>query len=140
MTRTATPLEISLRAEPSCVRDAREAVAEAARELGLPKHAVDDIRLCVSEAVANVVRHAYVGEIGDVHIRFERIGRGVVVVVRDFGSGSATPSATSARDSGGFGWKIIQALTDRYTVTSPSEEGTEVSMSFGMRSPTGPHR
>ena len=139
MTRAATPLEISLRAEASCVRDAREAVAEAARELGMSTHVVDDIRLCVSEAVANVVRHAYVDEIGNVHIRFERLGRGAVVVVRDFGSGSATSGTTRARNSGGFGWKIIQALADRYTVTSSSEEGTEVSMSFGTRSPAGPH-
>jgi serine/threonine-protein kinase RsbW len=140
MTRAATPLEISLRAEPSSVRDAREAVAEAARQLGISTSVVDDIRLCVSEAVANVVRHAYVDEIGNVHIRFERLGRGVVVFVRDFGSGSATSSTTRARSSGGFGWKIIQALTDRYTVTTSSEKGTEVSMSFGTRPPTEPHR
>ena len=104
MTLVATPLELSLPAKSSCVRDAREAVADAAREVGLPKRVVDDIRLCVSEAVSNAVRHAYRVEPGEVHVQFRRLGRGVLVVVRDFGSGSwtsyATPLAIRAASAG----------------------------------------
>ena len=133
-TATATPLELSLRAVPSCVRDVREAAAGAARELGMSKRVVEDIRLCVSEAVTNVVRHAYVGEVGVVNVRFERLGRGVLVVVRDFGSGWTTPG-TRSRELGGFGWRLIRALADRTTVTSTSADGTRVAMSFGTRSP-----
>ena len=138
MTRTThvpTPLRLSLRAEPSCVRYAREAVAEAASELGMPRRLVNDVRLCVSEAVSNAVRHAYVGELGDVHITFQRLGGGVRVVVRDFGTGMPTRRRTRARSSGGFGWTIMRALADRCTVKSTSKDGTEVTMSFGTRLP-----
>jgi hypothetical protein len=70
-----------------------------------------------------------------VHITFERLGRGVRVVVRDFGSGAGTIGGTSQRDIGGLGWKIVEALADRCTVKSSFAEGTEVSMSFGTLSP-----
>jgi anti-sigma regulatory factor (Ser/Thr protein kinase) len=134
-THVPTPLRLSLRAEPSCVRYAREVVAEAVSELGMPRRVVSDVRLCVSEAVSNVVRHAYVGEVGDVHITSQRLGGGVLVVVRDFGSGAPTRRATRAHSSGGFGWPIIRALADRCTVRSTSKDGTEVTMSFGTRLP-----
>jgi serine/threonine-protein kinase RsbW len=143
MTRTThvpTPLRLSLRAEPSCIRYARDAVAEAVSEFGMPTRVVNDVRLCVSEAVSNAVRHAYVGEVGDVHIMFQRLGGGVLVVVRDFGSGAPTTRGTHARSSGGFGWPIIRALADRCTVNSTSKDGTEVTMSFGTRVPATARR
>ncbi len=134
MTR-ASRLELSLRAEPSSVRTAREALAEAALEVGLSESVVDDLRLCVSEAVTNVVRHAYSDGVGDVLVTLEAVGDGVLVVVRDFGLGSGTHFVSRPGDEGGFGWKIIRTLTDAYTITTPHEGGTEVAMSFGAQAP-----
>jgi anti-sigma regulatory factor (Ser/Thr protein kinase) len=130
MTGTATRLELSLHAEPSSVREARDAVAQAALDIGLSPRRVEDIRLCVSEAVANVVRHAYVHATGDVLVTLDPLERGVLVVVRDFGTGTST-MRPPARDDGGFGLKIVQSLADGCTVTSTPEDGTEVWMSFG---------
>jgi serine/threonine-protein kinase RsbW len=132
MTKATARLEVSLRAVPSRVRILREAVAEAALGLGLSEGVIDDVRLCVSEAVTNVVRHAYGDGVGDVRVTLEPSGVGVVVVVRDFGSG-ATEHREWPPAEGGFGWRIIRTLADRCTITNPREGGTQVSMSFGTQ-------
>lgn len=132
MTSTATRLELRLRAEPSSVRRARQAVAEVATRLGAPRDVVDDMRLCVSEIVTNVVRHAYPGTPpGDMQISCDRFRGGVLVVVRDFGLGTTPSRAPPRAGDGGFGWKIVESLADRYAVMSSPEDGTEVWMSFG---------
>jgi anti-sigma regulatory factor (Ser/Thr protein kinase) len=128
-----TRLDLLLDARPSSVRAAREAVVGSAAGLGLSRDVLDDIRLCVSEAVANVVRYAYLGGPGEVHVSCDRFRDGALVVVRDFGFGTASGRAPQNGD-GGFGWRIIEALADRYTVKSTPEDGTEVWMSFGSSS------
>jgi anti-sigma regulatory factor (Ser/Thr protein kinase) len=130
MTATTARLDLSLRADPSSVRAAREAVATMASVLGVSRDVVDDMRLCVSEAVTNAVRHAYPSEPGEVQVSCDRFGAGTLVVVRDFGLGATPPHSPQGPD-GGFGWKIIEVLADGFSVTSSPEDGTEAWMSFG---------
>ena len=115
-------------ATPACVKEGREAVVEAIAELGLDERVLDDVRLCVSEAMTNAVRHAYGTDGGPVDVSVSPKERGAVVVVRDFGTGIVT----SARGGdGGFGFSIIATLTDQYALTSVSGVGTKVAMAFG---------
>ena len=51
-------MRLDLPCEPASLRAARNAVATVAHQLGA---AVDDVKIAVSEAVANVVVHAYRG-------------------------------------------------------------------------------
>ena len=55
-------------ATPACVKEGREAVVEAIAGLGLDERVLDDVRLCVSEAMTNAVRHAYGTEGGPVDV------------------------------------------------------------------------
>jgi len=128
MTPTGPRLELSLPALPTSARRARVAVAAAVAELGIDQRVVDDIRLCVSEAVTNAVRHAYGSDAGTVEITVVDRDQGVVVVVRDFGSGVMGLPRNGA---GGFGLAIIDALSDDCALSSVSGAGTEVSMAFG---------
>jgi|SRR4249919_3377178 len=128
MTPTGPRLELSLPALPTSARRARVAVAAAVAELGIDQRVVDDIRLCVSEAVTNAVRHAYGSDAGTVEITVVDRDPGVVVVVRDFGSGVMGLPRNGA---GGFGLAIIDALSDDCALSSVSGAGTEVSMAFG---------
>ena len=124
-----TTTRLELRATPEAIRQGREAVATAAAELGLSSTVVDDIRLCVSEALANAVRHAYDDDAGTMTVSVERYGRGVRVVVRDFGSW--TLDDERRRPEGhGFGLKIIRVLADESSIEQ-TDEGTVVSMAFG---------
>lgn len=121
-----TQLEVSLPAVPVSVRQARDAIAEIAAKAGATNGAVDDIRLCVSEAVANVVRHAYRDD-GGLTIVAERTGHELTVVVRDEGVGLG---GFQREGDLGYGLRIIEELTSRFAITSAPNMGTEVRMVF----------
>lgn len=90
-------------------------------------HPPKNIRLCVSEAVTNVARHAYEPDDGDVDVRVELSEVAFRVVVRDEGKGLA-----GRRHPNGPGFRIIDALADRYVASSGPRFGTEVSMTFAL--------
>jgi anti-sigma regulatory factor (Ser/Thr protein kinase) len=128
---STTELQLVLPAVPASVRRARNAVAEVVDELAAGDRVADDVRLCVSEAVSNVVRHAYGGPgRGEVEIVVEHEGSELAVVIRDSGRGMAR-SARSAK-AGGFGMKIIEKLARRLTITSSARSGTELRMAFDL--------
>jgi anti-sigma regulatory factor (Ser/Thr protein kinase) len=128
---STTCLDLRLPAVPSSVQKARDAVAAVVSKVLRGKRVADDVRLCVSEAVTNVVRHAYGRDGGDVEIRVEREDDEVSVVVRDTGKGM-TKSEREGR-VGGFGLKIIARIADRSRITSSPNAGFEVEMVFGKR-------
>jgi anti-sigma regulatory factor (Ser/Thr protein kinase) len=128
---STTCLDLRLPAVPSSVQKARDTVAAVVSRVLRGKRVADDVRLCVSEAVTNVVRHAYGRDGGDVEILVEREDDEVSVVVRDTGKGM-TKSEREGR-VGGFGLKIIEKIADRYRITSSPNAGVEVEMVFGER-------
>lgn len=127
-----TYLELSLPAVPASVRHARVSVADAAAALGASERVVDDVRLCVSEAVSNVVRHAYGTKRGAVDVAVEHEDGRLDVVVHDDGRGMR--GARFRGPTGGFGLKLIDTLAGRSTITSPRGAGTEVRMTFPLGS------
>ena len=54
----ATALHVSADARPECIRPLRNVVASLARDEGLTDVQVYAVKLCVSEAITNVVQHA----------------------------------------------------------------------------------
>ena len=129
MPTVTTCLEFSLPATPASVRKARVSVGDAAAGLGASERVVDDIRLCVSEAVSNVVQHAYGKTRGAVDVVLERENGNFNVVVRDGGKGM---KAERPRKNvpGGYGLKIMNSVAERMTITSRRNAGTEVRMKF----------
>ena len=130
MTKGVTQLELP--AVPEAVREGREAASAAAEQLGLAGAVLEDLRLCVSEAITNAVRHAYDGTPGTIDVHVEAYRLGVLVVVRDFGSWSLVPQPRSP-ECGGFGLKIMRTLADEYSLEA-TDRGTAVSMAFGIAS------
>jgi anti-sigma regulatory factor (Ser/Thr protein kinase) len=129
-----TCLELVLPALPGSVRRARGAVGETVEDLAEGNRLADDVRLCVSEAVSNVVRHAYAGKPrGDVVVVVEADGDELSVVVRDTGTGM-TPARRRAK-AAGYGLKIIEKITSRCEIRSASGVGTEVRMKFLLAPP-----
>ena len=127
-------LELSLPAIPQSVHDARTAVGELVSRLTEKDSVVADVRLCVSEAVTNVVRHAYrpsATRSGDrVDVGVDCSDDELRIVVRDAGHGIAEGEAR--QDPGGFGLEIIDKLTTRHTVVTGSGAGTEIAMVFAL--------
>jgi serine/threonine-protein kinase RsbW len=105
-------------------------VTELLVRAGVPAAMGENVRLAVSEAVANAVIHGYRDSpIGDVTVEAEAVGSRVRVVVRDAGCGMSP-----RRDSpgAGFGLPLIAKLSDSVSV-SPGHggRGTELRMTFG---------
>jgi serine/threonine-protein kinase RsbW len=80
-----------------------------------------DVKLALTEACSNSIRHAYdAGRAGVVDIRYELNGEKLAVEVADEGSGFDLGAADQAGqlDEGGLGIAIIRALTDELAIES----------------------
>ena len=115
-----------MEATPDAAAGIRREVAAFANEHGIADP--EDVALAVSEAVANVVTHAYRdGRHGQ--IRVVACGRPseLVVVVRDYGCGMRPhPDSPGA----GLGLSIIGATTSEMNVERPPDGGTRIRLRF----------
>jgi anti-sigma regulatory factor (Ser/Thr protein kinase) len=123
-------LELSLAADPISVRITRDAVMRWFREQRLPDGGLGaDISLATSEAVANVVRHAYGESQGRVDLDAEiRDGEDILIVVSDRGRGLAAPSESPRN---GLGLPVMGRVANGVTVASDAN-GTTVSLRFQL--------
>ena len=102
-----------------------------------------DIELFVTEAAANSVRHAYLGEPGPLYTLAGIDGERLVVAISDWGrglpSGSEDPdTAANPEPAGaGLGLALMTRLADDVTIDS-DESGTDVEGSFALAGVAGP--
>src|SRR3954468_23022347 len=90
---TTTDVKLTLPARPENVSVIRHVLGAFAEALRLPDELVEDLRLAVTEACTNVVRHAYPPELpGPVEILIRPSAAHVDVVVADYGRGIGTSS------------------------------------------------
>src|SRR3954447_372492 len=118
---TPSPVRLSLPARARNIAVVRRALEAVAEELALPRRLVEDMRLAVTEACTNVVRHAYSGADADDQTAL-RVGlrpqpRGMLVVVEDHGR-RLGPSPGGGGP--GLGLPLIAALTEDLEITSGS--------------------
>jgi anti-sigma regulatory factor (Ser/Thr protein kinase) len=129
----ATSLSIKLDADPQNVRRARDEVAVHAEALGLPPAGVDDLKTIVSEACANVVRHAYPEGAVErpMEIELDREREGLKLSIRDQGTGIRPP--TGARPSSlRLGFILIGSLADYLQLRTGRGHGTELLMTVPL--------
>ena len=94
--------------------------------------------LAVSEAVTNVVVHAYDDPPGDLRLVVQRIDDGILIAVEDDGHGLAPSPATQGL---GLGLPLIARVASDFQVAAgPGGVGTRVLMTFpiGMASDPRP--
>jgi serine/threonine-protein kinase RsbW len=105
----------------------RQALTALAGPYGLSAAALDDMRLAVTEACTNVVRHAYGDRLGRIEVSVRPAGDDLEVVVADAGKGMGSSSDTTGP---GLGLPLIAAVTDSFAVESAEAGGSRVVMSF----------
>jgi len=120
--------EFSFPAVLAEIPTARRRVAAQAEACGLSDPAQFDLLLAVGESLANAVKHGSPRQGDDlVHVRVGMSAGGVVVEVRDQGSGfgSSRLAPPEALEAGGRGIPFMRALVDelRFDFTP---EGTSV--------------
>ena len=131
---TAAHLELVLPAVHDSIPAIRMAVADAAVESHADAAAVDAVKLAVTEAVTNVVRHAYGTEGGEIHVVVEP-GQGTLVVwVVDDGGGVVYGPH---EDAGGYGLPLMRALSRSCELSAGHSGGTTVRMVFSLAGDDG---
>ncbi|HEX8103512.1 MAG TPA: ATP-binding protein [Solirubrobacteraceae bacterium] len=127
MTATVADVHLSLPARAENVAVVRHVMGAFGEALALPRRRLEDVRLAVTEACTNVVRHAYDEPDGlmeiTVHPREDRLE----VVVADHGRGIG-PSVDRAGP--GLGLPMMATLCDELEIDRTVDSGSRVAMSF----------
>lgn len=122
--------QITLPAQPDSLPLARRAVVAHAERLGIASAGIADLKTVVSEACANVVRHAYQeDEAGTLEVQIDSGARELSMVVRDFGGG-VRPLSSEGMPSLRLGLPIIGALSSSFNLISVLSQGTEITIRF----------
>ena len=124
-------VRLSIPAKPEYISLGRLALTGLSRLRAFPDDVLADLKLALTEACTNSVRHAYDGGEGMVEILYELHDDRLVVEVMDTGEGFEPEDAVAADDSdelveGGLGIAIIQALADEFELARPNGGGSRL--------------
>jgi serine/threonine-protein kinase RsbW len=127
----SSDVRLTLPARPENVAVIRHVMGAFAEALQLPAELVEDMRLAVTEACTNVVRHAYHdGEPGPIDVVIRPHGDELQLIVADNGAGIG-PSPDLAGP--GLGLPLIAALADHVEIEHGPSRGSRLAMSFRCR-------
>jgi serine/threonine-protein kinase RsbW len=122
-------LQRSYPAAPNTVAVVRSEIADFAAAAGATASTADAIRLAVSEAITNAVRHAYPGRTGEIHVTAAITGEELWVLIADEGCGH---QSRSPRPGLGWGLPLIADSSDYFVIAERAAGGTEVRMRFRL--------
>ena len=133
---TAVSVRLSIPAKAEYITLGRLALTGLARAASLDDETLADLKLALSEACSNAVRHAYRdGRDGVVEIRYDLAPDRIAIEVSDDGSGFDLDEASDEEvelSEGGLGIAIIRALSDEFEVGQRAD-GTGVRLRFVKR-------
>ncbi len=103
---------------------------------------IEDIKTAVSEAVTNIVVHAYGDDTGMVYISCELTDDTATITIKDTGCGiediklARTPLYTASKDTerSGLGFTVMETFMDTLDVKSEKGTGTTVTMTKKIQS------
>ena len=127
----SSDVRLTLPARPENVAVIRHVLGAFAEALQLPADLVEDMRLAVTEACTNVVRHAYHdGEPGPIDVVIRPNGDKLDLIVSDQGAGIG-PSPDLAGP--GLGLPLIAAVAESVKIEPGSPRGSRLAMTFPCR-------
>jgi serine/threonine-protein kinase RsbW len=127
-------IRLTIPAKPEYITLGRLALTGIARLRPEPlgQEVLGDLKLALTEACTNSVRHAYGDAHGTVEIVYELYADKLVVEVADEGEGFEPPAGRSpvlAEDElseGGLGIAIIEALADEFEIRERAQGGSSL--------------
>ncbi len=125
-------IRLTIPAKPEYITLGRLALTGIARLRPEPlrQEVLGDLKLALTEACTNSVRHAYAGGEGTVEILYELHDDKLVIEVVDEGEGFEPPNEPSSALSddelseGGLGIAIIEALADEFEIRERPQGGS----------------
>ena len=132
MTRNgeAFAVRLCIPAKPEYISLGRLALTGLSRLRSFPDDVLADLKLALTEACTNSVRHAYDGGDGIVEIVYELHDDRLVVEVTDtgegFDQGNAEPEDPEELTAGGLGIAIIRALADELEIGQRNGGGSRL--------------
>jgi serine/threonine-protein kinase RsbW len=120
------PIVLELPSSSEYALLARLVVSCAGQLAGFEPEDVYDLKLAVTEAVTNVIRHAAVDHF---QVEYKILPGAVEITVVDRGGGFDVGGPTEQpADHGGFGLAVIRSVVDEVTLDSTTGDGTRLKM------------
>jgi len=122
-------IKMEIPANPDYVSILRLTISGIANKLGFSMDDIEDMKVAVSEACTNAVKHS---EGKKVNIRFNLLKNGIEIEIQDNGKGYdvnsiETPDLSNPKENG-LGLFIIQTLMDEVNIESIGNQGTTIKM------------
>lgn len=132
MNSSATSLRLNITSDPANLAAVRVAIETLCAENGFDRKACDDIGLCVNEAMANVIRHAYYGAMDrPMEIAADVAEDRVRITIRDWGNRvnpmDLPPKKPDPMRPGGLGLLCLKQMMTQVTFT-PQPDGMLLEM------------
>ena len=132
-------IRLTIPAKPEYISLARLALTGLSRLRELDPETLADLKLAITEATSNSVRHAYTDGSGTVEVLYDLRPDRLVIEVSDDGEGfdydrtPGTPAAVDLEDElteGGLGIAIIQTIADEFELgRGPGGRGSRLRFS-----------
>ena len=122
-------IRLSFPAKPDYLLLARLALSGVGRTTPVSDELLADLKLALTEACGNCVRHAYPDGKGDVSVAYAFDGGAIEMTVEDHGVGLDASAAPSRTDESGMGLPIIRTVVDELEIRPGADgRGTIVRM------------
>ena len=112
--------ELHLPPDYSALEDARTLVSDTSAELGFDEVAIWDMKVAVTEALANAIEHAPMGEDGLIHLRVSQENGEMQFKIS--GGGRTTEEPAGSGDHRGRGMAIMNSLMDEVTLRKDADD------------------
>jgi serine/threonine-protein kinase RsbW len=125
-------VRLTIPAKPEYITLSRLALTGISRFRELSEETLSDLKLAITEACSNSVRHAYAEGDGSVDIRYQLHTDRLVIEVADNGEGFDPREAESDEDDlaeGGLGIAIIRSVADELEI-GPGSDGRGSRLRF----------
>lgn len=129
----AEPVSLRIPSRAEYVLLARLIVSQVGELAGFEQQDIYDLKLAITEAATNVIRHA---EVDSFEIEYRVLSEAVEITVKDAGEGFVEEDFTGDPGSqGGFGLAVIRSLVDEVALESSAGGGTRLRMSRRVSTP-----
>ena len=132
MSEEGRSVRLTIPAKPEYITLGRLTLTALAGVRPVSDETLHDLKLALTEACTNSVRHAYGEREGTVEILYELHPDKLVVEVVDEGEGFEPPSGRSTAlhedelSEGGLGIAIIEALADEFEIRERAQGGSSL--------------